>query len=244
MLKNKKVLIVGASRGIGEAIALAFANEGADIVITGRNEQTLLPVLEKLKDYPVKAFALEWDVSHVKRGPEIMERAAELMGGLNVVVNNAGVIDREKFLEVREEEWDRIFSVNVKGAYFCCQSAANFYLEHNEGEYKGKVIVIGSECGHQPHTSPYGISKWSVHGMCMGLAKALFKRGVVITNIAPGPVTTEMMNWHEGKPDTWNSAFGRMAHPDEIADLAVFLASDKSNRIAGMPIYINGGLNF
>ena len=99
------------------------------------------------------------------------------------------------------------------------------------------------ECGHQPHISPYGISKWSVHGLCNGLAKALFKRGVVLQNIAPGPVTTEMMLWEPGKSDAINSAFGRMAYPEEIADLAVFLATDKSNRIAGMPIYINGGLN-
>ena len=80
--------------------------------------------------------------------------------------------------------------------------------------------------------------------MCLGLGKALYKRGVIIQNIAPGPVTTEMMLWEEGKSDAWNSAFGRMAHPNEIADFAVFLASDKSNRIAGVPLYINGGLNF
>ena len=79
--------------------------------------------------------------------------------------------------------------------------------------------------------------------MCRGLAKALFRRGVIVQNIAPGPVTTEMMGWSEGKSDAWNSAFMRMAYPEDVADLAVFLASDKSNRIAGMPIYINGGLN-
>lgn len=244
MLKGKKILVVGASRGIGEAIAICYAKEGADLVITGRNMQTLLPVLDKIKAIGANAHAIEWDVSDVSKGPEVMKQAAKYMGGLNVVVNNAGVIDREKFLQVREEEWDRIFSVNVKGAYFCCQSAANYYLENNEGDFKGKIIVIGSECGHQPHISPYGISKWSVRGMCLGLAKALFKRGIVLQNIAPGPVTTEMMRWEEGKSDEYNSAFCRMAHPDEIADLAAFLASDKSNRIAGMPIYINGGLNY
>lgn len=244
MLKGKKILVVGASRGIGEAIAYAYAKEGADLVLAGRNADTLAPVAEKCRAMGVNAYTVEWDVADVKRADEVMAKAAELMGDLNVVLHNAGVIDREKFLSVREEEWDRIFAVNVKGAYFCCQAAANFYLAAHENDaFKGKIIVISSECGHQPHISPYGISKWSVHGLCNGLAKALFKRGVVLQNIAPGPVTTEMMLWEPGKSDAWNSAFGRMAYPEEIADLAVFLATDKSNRIAGMPIYINGGLN-
>jgi len=244
MLKNKKILVIGASRGIGEAIAYGYAKEGADLVLAGRNTAALEPVAVKCREYGVKAYTLEWDVSDVKRADEVMSKSAELMGDLNVVLHNAGVIDREKFLAVREEEWDRIFDVNVKGAYFSCQAAANYYLKAHEGEqFKGKIIVISSECGHQPHVSPYGISKWSVHGLCNGLAKVLFKMGVVLQNIAPGPVTTEMMLWEPGKSDEWGSAFGRMAYPEEIADLAVFLATDKSNRIAGVPIYINGGLD-
>lgn len=244
MLRNKKIMVVGASRGIGEAIAYAYAKEGADLVLTGRNAETLKPVAEKCRSFGVQVHIIEWDVADVERADFVMEEAAKRMGDLNVVLHNAGVIDREKFLSVRAEEWDRIFNVNVKGAYFCCQAAANFYLkEHATDAFKGKIIVISSECGHQPHISPYGISKWSVHGLCNGLAKALFKHGVVLQNIAPGPVTTEMMLWEPGKSDAWGSAFGRMAYPEEIADLAVFLATDKSNRIAGMPIYINGGLN-
>ena len=128
MLKGKKIMVVGASRGIGEAIAYAYAKEGADLVLIGRSTETLTPVVEKCISYGVKAYAVEWDVADVKRADEVMERAAELMGDLDVVLHNAGVIDRERFLSVREEEWDRIFAVNVKGAYFCCQAAANFYL--------------------------------------------------------------------------------------------------------------------
>ena len=100
MLKGKKILIVGASRGIGEAIAISYAKEGADLVITGRNIKTLQPVLDKLKAIGANAYALEWDVSDVAKGPDVMKQAASLMGGLNVVVNNAGVIDREPFLNV------------------------------------------------------------------------------------------------------------------------------------------------
>lgn len=243
MLKNKQILIVGASRGIGEAIALAYAKEGADLVITGRRAETLIPVVEKLRKHSVTADYIEWDVSDVQKAPEVIKKAAEMMGGLDVVLNNAGVLDYQKLLEVKEEAWDKVFDINVKGAYFCAQAAANYFIENKTEQVKGKIIIISSETGHQPYALPYGISKWAVMGMCRGLAKALFRRGVVVQNIAPGPVTTEMMGWSEGKSDAWNSAFMRMAYPEEVADLAVFLASDKSNRIAGMPIYINGGLN-
>ena len=243
MLKNKRILVVGASRGIGEAIAMGYVKEGARVVITGRVEETLAAVTEKLREYDKDAGYIVWDVSDVSRADEVIAKAAQMMGGLDVVVNNAGIIDREKLLAVDEQVWDKVFEVNVKGAYFCAQSAIKYYLENNTGDVRGKIIIVSSETGHQPHALPYGISKWAVMGMCRGLAKYFFKDGIVIQNIAPGPVTTEMMGWSEGKSDAWGSAFTRMAHPEEIADLAIFLASDKSNRIAGMPIYINGGLN-
>lgn len=245
MLTGKKVLIVGASRGIGEAIAEEYAAQGAQTVITGRNEETLDAVCRKINASGANCRYIVWDVSDVSRSESVIQCAADMMNGLDIVVNNAGVIGSEKLFTVTEEGWDRIFDVNVKGAFFCIQSAAKYFLANNDetAEIKGKIIVISSETGHQPCAHPYGISKWSVMGMCQGFAKALFKLGIVVQNIAPGPVTTQMMNWSEGKKDTFPSAFGRMAYPTEIAQLAVFLASDKSNRIAGQPIYINGGLN-
>ncbi len=244
VLQGKRILIVGASRGIGEAIAGAFVREGAEIVITGRNEETLSAVCARINAEREAARFFAWDVSDVKKAPESVLKAANLLGGLDVVVNNAGVIGKERFLTVTEEGWDQIFDINVKGAFFCMQAAADYFLQkETDSDIKGKIIVVSSETGHQPCAHPYGISKWSVMGMCQGFAKVLFRRGVVVQNIAPGPVTTQMMGWSEGKSEEFPSAFGRMAHPEEIADLAVFLASDKSNRIAGQPIYINGGLN-
>ena len=244
MLKGKKILIVGASRGIGEAIARKCACEGAQIVITGRRAETLEPVKDAIVNSGGVAHYIVWDVSDVKKGPAVFAEASSLMGGIDVVINNAGVIGRKRLYDVDEEEWDTIFNINVKGAFFSMQTACKFFEEKNaDREVKGKIIVISSETGHQPCVHPYGISKWSVMGMCQGYAKAFFKRGIVVQNIAPGPITTEMMNWTEGKPADFPSAFGRMAYPEEIAELAVFLASDKSNRIAGQPIYINGGLN-
>ena len=248
MLKDKKIMIVGASRGIGEAIAYSCAKEGASLVLTGRNASSLDLVSDEIKKRGGKfVSSIVWDVADVSAGPSIMSRAAEMMGGLDVIIHNAGVIDHEPLLQVTEGEWDKLFDVNVKGAYFSLQSAVNYYLENNgknELGVRGKIIVVSSETGNQPHPKPYGVSKWAVMGMCKGFAKEFFKDGIVISNIAPGPTATEMMGISKRKDNSFPSAFTRMAYPEEIADLAVFLSSDRSNRIAGQPIYINGGLNW
>lgn len=247
-LVEKKIMVVGASRGIGSAIAKGCALEGASLVLVGRNRITLEEVASELKaSTNAEISTLVWDVSEVDKGPEIIKSAADAMGGLDVIIHNAGVIDHEPLLHVTEKEWDKLFDINVKGAYFCIQSAINFYLENNtinDRGVRGKIVVVSSETGNQPHPKPYGVSKWAVMGMCKGFAKAFFKEGIVISNIAPGPTATEMMRISERKNNSITSAFTRLADPDEIADLAVFLSSDKSNRIAGQPIYINGGLNW
>ena len=240
-LKGKKALIIGASRGIGEAIASAFIREGADVVIAGRKIDTLNEVKCKLETDVNKISCLEWDIKEVSKAEEIMHKAAELLGGLDIVVNNAGVIEREGFLQVREEVWDHVMDINIKGVYFSCQAAANYFI--NNGK-KGKIINMASETGFQPSAMPYGLSKWAVVGFSMGMAKHLYKRGVILSTIAPGPITTDMMCWKEGLPKDFPNCFGTMGSPEEVADLTVFLASDKNKRIIGRPVFVSGGLDW
>lgn len=240
-LQGKKVLLIGASRGIGEAIACAFVREGADIVIAGRNKGTLKKVKEKTKEYGGNVYILEWDIKDVSKADEVMRISAELLGGLDIVVNNAGVIEGEDFLNVREEVWDTVMDINVKGVYFSCQAAANYMITN---KIKGKIINMASETGFQPSAMPYGISKWAVVGFSMGLAKHLYKKGVMLSSIAPGPIATDMMGWKEGMPREFPNAFGTMGTPEEVADLTVFLASDKNKRIIGRPVFVSGGLDW
>lgn len=242
-LEGKKALIVGASRGIGEAIATAFLREGADVVIAGRKAETLNETKKKLDGfgYGRKVECLVWDIKDVQKAGDVMQNASDLLGGLDIVVNNAGVIDRERFLEVREEAWDTLMDINVKGTYFSCQAAANYFISH---EQKGKIINMASETGFQPSAMPYGLSKWAVVGFSMGMAKHLYKRGVMLSSIAPGPITTDMMCWKEGLPKDFPNCFGTMGSPEEVADLAVFLASDKNKRIIGRPVFVSGGLDW
>ena len=240
-LNKKKALIIGASRGIGEAVATAYAREGADVMLVGRNVEALKIVKEKVLRFGGKAYCLEWDIREVSRADEVMKTSSELLGGLDIVVNNAGVIDREQFLSVREEAWDTVMDINVKGVYFSCQAVANYFIKNG---VKGKIINMASETGFQPSAMPYGISKWAVVGFSMGMAKHLFRHGVILSSIAPGPIATDMMCWKEGSSKNFPNCFGTMGSPEEVADLAVFLASDKNQRIIGRPVFVSGGLDW
>ncbi len=240
-LQGKKALIIGASRGIGEAIAEAFVREGADIVIVGRTMKTLNAAKEKILQYGGKVHCLEWDIKDVSEADEKIKKASELLDGLDIVVNNAGVIEREPFLSVTEETWDEVMDINVKGVYFVCQAAANYFIKNN---IKGRIINMASETGYQPAVTPYAISKWAVVGFSMGMAKILYKKGVMLSAIAPGPITTDMMLWKDGSPKDFPNCFGTMGSPEEVADLTVFLASEKNKRIIGRPVFVSGGLDW
>lgn len=240
-LEGKKAWIIGASRGIGEAIALAFAREGASVVLSGRREETLKHVADKIIEAGGNAEILPWDIRDVKLADEKTQAASELLGGLDIAVNNAGVIEREPLLRVREEIWDQVMDTNLKGVYFACQAQANHFIIHGR---KGRIINIGSETGFQPSAMPYGISKWGVTALSMGLARHLYRRGVMLSAIAPGPITTDMMLWSEGKSKEFPNVFGTMGSPEEVADVAVFLASEKNQRVIGRPIFVSGGLDW
>lgn len=243
-LKEKKALVTGGSRGIGRAIALAYASEGADVMITGRKMATLEPVAEELRKKAVKAYALEWDVTNIKDVDVKIAEIAKTMGGLDIVVNNAGVLKRpgcEGLLKMVEEDWDYVMNINLKSVYFICQAAANHMIENG---IHGHIINISSEAGLATRgvSAPYGISKQGVIGITKGLAKVLMPQGVIMSGIAPGCVTTEMLDWKPGHSVESGPPYGRMNYPEEIADVAVFLASEAGSRIAGDTIVVGGGL--
>jgi len=245
LLAGKKALVTGASRGIGKAIALAYAAEGADIAVTSRKYANLTPLIEEIQNMGRKAIGFEWDISRIDKIDQRIEKIADKLEGLDTVVNNAGIIVKEKFLEVSEKGWDIVIDTNLKGLYFICQSAANLMIERKQS---GKIINIASDAGLRGAKEPYGISKWGVIGLTRGIAKILLPYGILVNAIAPGPVATEIRNWYPGQsveitsPTSPALPFQRRAYPDEIAKLAVFLASENSSRIAGSVITINGGL--
>lgn len=243
ILKGRRVLITGGSAGIGLAIAKKCLSEGATVVITGRNEAKLNAAAAELNSPCLKT--LVWDVSDVSRQGEKLAEALRLAGGsLDVLVNNAGLLGgNRQFLDLTEEVWDAISSVNAKGLVFLTQCVVRKWIESRQG---GKIINMSSMRGTLGvQDGPYGMSKWGLVGLTQGLGLKLAPHGIIVNGIAPGIIDTdsiaiENMNAKE------NAYLGgipvsRIGLPEEVAELAVFLMSDAANYIVGQTIICDGG---
>lgn len=249
MLEGKKALVTGGSRGIGLAIAKEYLKQGAKVVVTGRSMERLEAARESFAPY--EPLFLEWDAGDVSVCKEKLEEAANMMGGLDIVVNNAGVLRPsdvcaelyvDQFFKVTPDDFDYVIGIDLKGAFFLCQAAASYMLEHNPGKKKGHIVNICSEMGYRPVASPYGMAKWGIHGITKGLGKLLGRQGICVNGIAPGATTTEMMNWHPGDSTEREShANGRFGTPEEMAFLAAYLASDLGENIVGHVVLCDGG---
>ena len=242
ILKGKKILVTGGSSGIGLSIALKCISEGATVLITGRNEDKLERVFSQ--NYSDNLKTLVWDVSNIKIIKENLKEAEKLLGGsIDVLVNNAGIINGKDFLNVNEDIWDSIYSVNSKGLYFVSQKLVKNWLKNNETKHK-KIINISSQGAFVGATYPYRMTKWDIAGLTQGLGKMLAPHGIIVNGIAPGIIATEMQKKYLNQNDNIYCSLNplkRFALPEEIAELAAFLISDASNFITGQTIVCDGG---
>ena len=244
-LKGKVALVTGAQQGIGRAIALAFAREGADVVVNylddaGAAEQ----VAKEVRGSGVRALVAQADVAHVDQDHALVARAVRDLGGLDVLVNNAGVYPRSPFLELSEREWDYVLDVNLKGSCFCAQAAARAMIA---GGRRGSIINLSSSSVRgQPRGVHYTASKGGVITMTRTMALELAPHGIRVNAIAPG--TTDTAQPRGGNTEEEIAAMarviplGRIAQPDDIASVAVFLAGEESRHMTGQTLHVNGGL--
>ncbi|MFO8078756.1 MAG: SDR family oxidoreductase [Armatimonadota bacterium] len=233
-LKDRRALVTGASRGIGRAIAIAFAEEGADVAITARTQEALSETRAEVEDLGRVCHAMAWDVSDVPTARQRLKEARDALGGLDVVVNNAGVHHLDGAAGT-EDDWDHVIDTNLKAVWFITEEAARLMLR--EG---GAVINIGSDYGFRGGNSIYGVSKWGVRGLTRGLGQKWAGKGVRINGIGPGPVATSMSNWQEGDSlERKSLPLGRLTLPEEVAKVAVFLASDDASAVIGEMIVMN-----
>ncbi len=239
LLKDKVVLITGGSGGIGLAIAKKFIESGAKVVITGTNEEKLKSIKDRFNTPCLKTMVL--DVKNVKDIEFVVNEACLLFEKkcIDVLVNCAGIINKNEFLDISEEEYDRIMSINTKGVFFACQFAVKKMIETNT---KGHILNITSSSALRPAWTPYQMSKWAVRGLTIGLADLFSKYGIVINAIGPGQTATEMAGKMEG--DTiYNptNPMKRMVVAEEVANMALILASDMGAMICGDTVYVSGG---
>lgn len=242
MIKGNKAIVTGASRGIGFAIAKELVNAGCSVVITGRNEKTLKVAAEKIGE---TAIPMVWNASDIDLAAAKINEAAEILGGLDIVVNNAGIFAQRNewsktgLLQTTVDEWQSVMKTNTSAIFFTMQAAVNYMLENN---IKGNILNVTSVAGYEPVYGAYGASKIAATGLTRGWGKMFANDGITINGIAPGPVATEMNNWHEGDPMKHDRIpFGRFATIEEIAKLAMYLLSKEAEMVCGETVVLDGG---
>ncbi len=241
ILKDKVALISGGSGGIGFSIAKAFIASGAKVIITGTNEKKLQKCCEELGK---GAKYLILNLQDVSLFDEKVGEAVSLFpdNKIDILVNSAGRINRKDFFHTDETEWDSVMSVNLKGTYFLCQKVSQYMIDNH---IHGHILNVSSSSALRPAWTPYQISKWAINGFTRGLADSLLKYGIIVNAIAPGPTATPMLGFSQGggteSIQNQETLSGRYAMPSEIAQLAVYLASDCANMVIGDTFYVTGG---
>lgn len=238
MLKDKIVLITGGSDGIGLSIATKFTEQGARVIITGRNEEKLKTAIEKygIADY------IKNDIQNIENQDNMLDEIIKKYGTIDILINNAGISNHENsFMDVTEKGFDDQFNTNFKGAYFLTQKFIKKLNLEKDNQNKS-IIFITSERGNQCDYLPYGLTKVAINSLIEGLSCLYVRNGVRVNGIAPG-VTASSMTKFSSKDDLSadNYISGRKYIPDEVAETALFLASDFSKCISGEIIHCNLG---
>ncbi|MEX2703454.1 MAG: 3-oxoacyl-ACP reductase family protein [Candidatus Baldrarchaeota archaeon] len=241
-LKNKVVLITGSSRGIGKAIALRLAMEGANIAVNYlKNRDKAEKVAAEARKYGVEARTYRADVSNYQQVEEMVRKIVEDFNTIHILVNNAGIIPQHySIFDIPLEEWEKILTVNLTGVFNCTKAVVPVMIKNREG----KIINISSVAGKMggtvgPH---YAASKAGIIGMTFSLAQELLKYNITVNAIAPGPIETEMVqsiSEERRKIISSRVPMGRFGKTEEVAEAVIFLV--KCDYVTGEVIDINGG---
>ena len=238
LLSGKRVIVTGGSRGIGFAIAKKFSNEGASVIISGRNKESLEKACKEIGN---SVNYICYDAQCNNAEAYIDECKRVLNGEIDAIVLNAGISLHEgNFLNVTTEGFDKQFDVNLKSNYFLAQKFINAKLKEG-GE--ANILFMSSETAGKSNDLPYGLTKVAINSLVGGLARRVYKKGIRVNAIAPGVTLTDMTNnnCHDVSDFSNNSTAGRYLLPEEIAEVACFLISDISKCITGEVIYCDAG---
>ncbi|MCT7523342.1 SDR family oxidoreductase [Aliarcobacter cryaerophilus] len=237
MFENKHILVTGGTSGIGLEIAKKFLSLGAKVTITGRNIDKLNAIRNEISNSNLTI--VEWDISDSKVTDEKVNETVMKMGKIDILINNSGIYAPNSLFDTDEKLFDEIMNTNLKGLFFTSKKISEYFIKNT---IKGKIINISSVRSIQGGAEPYGISKWGVRGLTQGLARDLIKNGIVVNAVAPG-ITASGINGIniENNAYTSSSLDNRVATPQEIAEIVIFLSSNASNHIIGQTIVCDGG---
>ncbi len=241
--KNEIVVVTGATRGIGKAIALAFAKQEADVILVGRNEQALKALSDEIKNVGQSCDFFACDVANSQNVQETVNKILDKYKTIDILVNNAGITRDNLLLRMSESDWDEVISTNLKGVFNFTKAVSRSMLKAK----KGKIISIASIIGITGNAGQanYAASKAGIIGFTKSIARELASRGITANAIAPGYIETEMTGQlkDELKAEILkNIPLGRLGTVEDVAKVSLFLASKEADYITGQTIVVDGGM--
>jgi len=242
-LTDKVAIVTGASRGIGEAIAKQLSSCGAKIILIARNSDQLVAVKETIISNGGIAESIAGDVSNLNSISEIVTNTIDKWGQIDILVNNAGIARDNIIMRMKEDDWDSVMNINLKGCFNGIKSVARPMIKNKAGRIINITSVIG-QIGNAGQSN-YAASKAGIMGLTKSMAKELGSRNITVNAVAPGYITTDMTNElnDEVKEQLKSSIpLGRLGTPDDVANLVCFLASDEAGYITGQTFNVDGGM--
>ncbi|QPC46312.1 3-oxoacyl-[acyl-carrier-protein] reductase [Mangrovibacillus cuniculi] len=243
-LVGKTAVVTGASRGIGRAIALELSAQGANIVVNyAGSEAKAMEVAEEVRALGTKAIVVQANVSNATEVQDMMKRAVEEFGSIDILVNNAGVTRDNLLMRMKEEEWDEVININLKGVFLCTKAVTRTMMKQRSGSIINVASIVGVS-GNAGQAN-YVAAKSGVIGLTKTTAKELAPRGITVNAIAPGFISTDMTD--KLTPEVKEAMLAqiplaRFGEPKDIASVVSFLASEDAKYMTGQTLHVDGGM--
>ncbi|WP_188454423.1 3-oxoacyl-[acyl-carrier-protein] reductase [Virgibacillus oceani] len=244
MLQGKNAIVTGASRGIGRAIALELAKQGANVAVNYAGSETKAQaVVEEIEQLGVKAFKVQADVANESSVKDMVKQVINEFGSLDILVNNAGITRDNLLMRMKEEEFDQVINTNLKGVFVCTKAVTRHMMKQRNGKIVNVASIVG--VSGNPGQANYVAAKAGVIGLTKSTAKELATRNIYVNAVAPGFISTDMTDeltdeQREGMLSM--IPLEKLGDPEDVAKVVRFLASDDSNYITGQTIHVDGGM--
>jgi 3-oxoacyl-[acyl-carrier protein] reductase len=242
-LEGRKALITGAAQGIGKTVALLLASEGADVAVSDINMELAAETCLEIEKLGRRSVAIEGNVADSNSAETMVKEAAEKLGGLDILVNNAGITKDSLILRMKEDDWDAVINVNLKGTFNCTKAAVKLMSKQRSG----KIVNIASIVGLMGNVGQanYAASKAGVIGLTKTTAREFAARGITVNAVAPGFIATAMTEAIPEKAKQELNAqipMGRLGLPADVAEAVLFLSGASADYITGQVLSVNGGM--